>query len=94
MLFSNRIRQSGEEKQMLQHQFLCKVSANRTCSSLPTCSQKWHKHLAVALEIDTPMYSKIERGERRAKRELVIVLAKIQSKSHRFFISLARRPEY
>ena len=26
------------------------------------------RHLAAALEIDTPMYSKIERGDRFAKR--------------------------
>jgi transcriptional regulator with XRE-family HTH domain len=35
------------------------------------------RQFAAALEIDTPMYSKIERGERRAKREQVIALAKI-----------------
>jgi transcriptional regulator with XRE-family HTH domain len=33
--------------------------------------------LAAELEIDTPMYSKIERGERKAKREQVIKLAKL-----------------
>jgi transcriptional regulator with XRE-family HTH domain len=76
MLFGNRIRQLREEKQMLQRQFLCKVSANRTCLSLPNRSQKWRKQFAVALEIDTPMYSKNERGERRAKREQVIEVIK------------------
>lgn len=35
------------------------------------------RQLAAELEIDTPMYSKIERGERRAKREQVIKLAKL-----------------
>ena len=35
------------------------------------------RQLAAKLEIDTPMYSKIERGERRAKREQVVVLSKI-----------------
>lgn len=35
------------------------------------------RQLAAELEIDTPMYSKIERGERRAKREQVITLAKL-----------------
>lgn len=35
------------------------------------------RQLASALEIDTPMYSKIERGDRPAKREQVITLAKI-----------------
>lgn len=33
------------------------------------------RQLAASLEIDTPMYSKLERGERRAKREQVILLA-------------------
>ena len=35
------------------------------------------RQLAAELEIDTPMYSKIERGERRAKREQVIKLAEM-----------------
>ena len=35
------------------------------------------RQLAAELEIDTPMYSKIERGERKAKREQVIKLADI-----------------
>ena len=30
------------------------------------------RQLAALLEIDTPMFSKIERGDRRAKREHVI----------------------
>ena len=34
------------------------------------------RQLAVYLEIDTPMFSKIERGDRRAKRSQVILLAK------------------
>ena len=33
------------------------------------------RQLAALLEIDTPMFSKIERGDRRAKREQVIKLA-------------------
>ena len=35
------------------------------------------RQLAAELEIDTPMYSKIERGDRRAKREQVLKLAKM-----------------
>ena len=35
------------------------------------------RQLAANLEIDTPMFSKIERGERRAKREQVLLLAKL-----------------
>lgn len=34
------------------------------------------RQLAAILEIDTLMFSKIERGDRRAKREQVITLAK------------------
>lgn len=35
------------------------------------------RHLAAELQIDTPMFSKIERGERRAKRGQVLQLAKL-----------------
>lgn len=35
------------------------------------------RQLSAQLEIDTPMFSKIERGERRAKREQVVLLASI-----------------
>ena len=34
------------------------------------------RQLAAYLEIDTPMFSKIERGDRRAKRSQGILLAK------------------
>ena len=34
------------------------------------------RQLASFLEIDTPMFSKIERGDRRAKRTQVIQIAK------------------
>ncbi len=37
------------------------------------------RHLAAALDMDTPMFSKIERGERPAKRVQVIVIAKLLS---------------
>ena len=33
------------------------------------------RQLAAIIEIDTPMFSKIERGDRRAKRGQVITLA-------------------
>jgi transcriptional regulator with XRE-family HTH domain len=39
--------------------------------------QMLQRQLAYALEIDTPMYSRIERGDRPAKREQVIKLAKV-----------------
>lgn len=35
------------------------------------------RQLAADLEIDTPMYSKIERGERRAKRDQIFKLAEL-----------------
>ena len=35
------------------------------------------RQLAAELQIDTPMFSKIERGERRAKKEQVIQLVKL-----------------
>lgn len=35
------------------------------------------RQLAANLEIDTPMFSKIERGERRAKRDQVLLLSKL-----------------
>lgn len=37
----------------------------------------YQKQIADALSIDTPMYCRIERGQRRAKREQVIMLAKL-----------------
>jgi transcriptional regulator with XRE-family HTH domain len=43
---------------------------------------------AAALEIDTPMYSKIEHGERRAKQEQVIALAKIFKVNPNGFLTL------
>lgn len=35
------------------------------------------RQLAANLEIDTPMFSKIERGERRAKRDQVLKIAEL-----------------
>ena len=34
------------------------------------------RQVAAYLEIDTPMFSKLERGDRRAKRSQVLQLAK------------------
>jgi transcriptional regulator with XRE-family HTH domain len=53
MLFSEKLRQLREEKQLYQ------------------------KQLATALSIDTPMYCRIEKGERRAKREQIPVIAEV-----------------
>ena len=39
--------------------------------------QLLQRQLAAVLDMDTPMFSKIERGERPAKRTQVIAIAKI-----------------
>ena len=41
--------------------------------------QLFQRQLAEALEIDTPMYCKIERGNRPVKRTQVVTLAKFLS---------------
>ena len=46
------------------------------------------RQLAAFLEIDTPMFSKIERGDRRAKREQVIKLAKYLHQDAREMLTL------
>jgi transcriptional regulator with XRE-family HTH domain len=50
--------------------------------------QMAQRQFAATLEIDTPMYSKIERGECRAKREQVIALAKIFKVNPNEFLTL------
>lgn len=35
------------------------------------------RELAAMLEMDTPLYSRIERGERKAKKETVVKLASL-----------------
>lgn len=46
------------------------------------------RQLASTLEIDTPMYSHIERGERKAKREQVILLAKLLGTNEKELLQL------
>lgn len=46
------------------------------------------RQLAALLEIDTPMFSKIERGDRRAKREQVIKLAEYFNVSEKELLAL------
>ena len=50
--------------------------------------QLLQRQLASALEIDTPMYSRIERGERKAKREQVILLAKLLDTNEKELLQL------
>lgn len=44
---------------------------------LPESKELLQRQLAARLEIDTPMFSKIEHGERRAKREQMLLLAEL-----------------
>lgn len=46
------------------------------------------RQLSAQLEIDTPMFSKIERGERRAKRELVLKIAELLKADEQELLSL------
>jgi len=46
------------------------------------------KHIASRLDIDTPMLSKIERGERKAKREQVSIFAKALTADNDDLLSL------
>ena len=46
------------------------------------------REVAAKLKIDTPMLSKIERGERLAKREQVLLLSKIYIVSEKELLSL------
>lgn len=50
--------------------------------------QLLQRQLASALEIDTPMYSRIERGERKAKREQVVLLAKLLDANEKELLQL------
>ena len=46
------------------------------------------RQLAALLEIDTPMFSKIERGDRKAKREQVIKLAEYFQQDEKEMLTL------
>ena len=63
-MFTERIRQLREERQMPQRQF------------------------AAALEIDTATYCKMEKGERRIKREQVLVIAKLLQTDEKDLLTL------
>ncbi len=51
-------------------------------------SRLLQREVAAKLEIDTPMLSKIERGERSAKREQVIIFAKLYHVPEKELLSL------
>ena len=46
------------------------------------------RELSAKLEIDTPMFSKIERGERRAKREQVLKIAELLKADEKELLAL------
>ncbi|KAA6315929.1 hypothetical protein EZS27_033689 [termite gut metagenome] len=46
------------------------------------------RQFAVALEIDMPMYSKIERGERPAKRKQIPIIAQLLKTDENMFVAL------
>ncbi|KAA6335942.1 hypothetical protein EZS27_015874 [termite gut metagenome] len=46
------------------------------------------RQFAAALEIDTPMYSKIERGERPAKRKQIPVIAQLLKTDENMLVTL------
>ena len=51
-------------------------------------NQMLQRQLASALEIDTPMYSKIERGDRPAKREQVVLIANLLNTDEKELLTL------
>ncbi len=50
--------------------------------------QLYQKQMAEALAIDTPMYCRIERGERRAKREQIPTIANVLQTNAEELLSL------
>lgn len=55
---------------MTNSRFLDKLKKLREERNIP------QRELAYLLNVDTPMYSRLERGERKVKREQVITLSK------------------
>ena len=45
------------------------------------------RQVASKLEIDTPMLSKIERGDRKAKKEQVLIFAKLFNTEKRLLLT-------
>ena len=46
------------------------------------------RQLSAALEIDTPMYSKIERGERKAKRSQIPIMARLLKEDEKELLTI------
>jgi transcriptional regulator with XRE-family HTH domain len=64
MMFTERIRQLREERQIPQ------------------------RKLAAALDIDTATYCKYEKGERKPKREQVVIIAELLQTDEKELLSL------
>ena len=46
------------------------------------------RYLAAALDIDTATYCKIERGERKAKKEQIVILSNLFHVAHEDLLTL------
>jgi transcriptional regulator with XRE-family HTH domain len=55
---------------------------------LREANQMLQRQVASELEIDTPMLSKIERGDRKAKKEQVFVIAKLFNTNRKNLLTL------
>ena len=66
----------------MANQFGDKIKQLREANSL------LQRQVAGELQIDTPMLSKIERGERRAKKEQVVIFAKLYKTNNEDLLTL------
>lgn len=66
----------------MANQFGEKIKQLREANSL------LQRQVASELQIDTPMLSKIERGERKAKKEQVVVFAKLYRANNEELLTL------
>lgn len=66
----------------MQSQFGEKIKQLREANNL------LQRQVASQLQIDTPMLSKIERGERKAKKEQVLLFAKLYNTNKDELLSL------
>ena len=55
---------------------------------LRTINQMPQRRLAAALDIDTATYCKIERGERKAKKEQIVILSNLFHVAHEDLLTL------
>ena len=55
---------------------------------LRTINQMPQRRLAAALNIDTATYCKIERGERKAKKEQIVILSNLFHVAHEDLLTL------